>query len=113
VLKIFGGKMIRVIGFYRWTDGANFNHDYYNAEHMRLTKETLTPHGLLRLESDRFITAKPLVAGQIIAASNAYFPSMEVAQAALAAAGAMLMADVPRYTNLKPEIQLSVVTAHI
>jgi hypothetical protein len=35
--------MIRVIGFYRWSDGANFDHEYYNGEHMRLTKEALTP----------------------------------------------------------------------
>lgn len=104
--------MIRIIGFYRWSEGASFNHEYYNSEHMRLTKDALTPHGLLRLESDRYISPKPPVAGEIIAASNAYFPSVEIAQAALAAVGAVLMADVPRYTNLKPEIQLSLVTAH-
>jgi uncharacterized protein (TIGR02118 family) len=103
--------MIRVIGFYRWLDGANFDHDYYNSEHMRLTKNALTPHGLIRLESDRYISPKPPVTGEIIAASNAYFPSVEIAQAAMAAVGAVLMADVPRYTNLKPEIQLSYVTS--
>lgn len=42
--------MIRVIGFYRWKDGATFNHEYYNSEHMRVTKQALLPHGLLRLE---------------------------------------------------------------
>ena len=104
--------MIRVIGFYRWLEGANFDHDYYNTEHMRLTKEALTPHGLIRLESDRYISSKPPVTGEIIAASYAYFPSVEIAQAAMTAVGAVLMADVARYTNLKPEIRLSYVTIH-
>ncbi|WP_445147022.1 EthD family reductase [Dyella sp. Tek66A03] len=104
--------MIRVIGFYRWKDGATFDHDYYNSAHMRLTKQALSPHGLLRLESDRYVSAKSPVAGDIIAASNAYFPSIEVAQSALAAAGAALTADLSNYTNLTPELRLSVVTDH-
>ncbi len=104
--------MIRVIGFYRWMEGANFNHEYYDAEHMRLTQETLAPHGLLRLESDRYISTRPPLTGEIIAASNAYFPSIEIAQAAMMLVGATLMADVPNYTNLKPEIRLCIVTTH-
>lgn len=104
--------MIRVIGFYRWVEGANFNHKYYNAEHMRLTQEVLAPHGLLRLESDHYISTRPPLAGEIIAASNAYFPSIEIAQAAMATVGAALIADVPNYTNLKPEVRLCVVTTH-
>lgn len=104
--------MIRVIGFYRWIEGANFNHEYYNAEHMRLTQNALAPHGLLRLESDRYISTRPPLAGEIIAASNAYFPSLEIAQAAMTVAGAALIADVPNYTNLKPEIRLCIVTTH-
>ncbi|MDE2430671.1 MAG: EthD family reductase [Burkholderiales bacterium] len=102
--------MIRVIGFYRWKEGANFNHEYYRSEHMRLTKEALLPHGLLRLESDQYLSKRTPVEGEIIAASNAYFPSIDVAQAAMAAAGAALMSDVPNYTNLQPEIRLSIVT---
>jgi uncharacterized protein (TIGR02118 family) len=105
-----GVEMIRVIGFYRWQDGAHFDHAYYNGEHMQMTKNALAPHGLLRLESDRYLSNKPPVAGDIIAASNAYFATAEVAQAAMAAVGSALMADVPRYTNLRPEIRLSVVT---
>ena len=102
--------MIRVIGFYRWSEDAHFDHKYYNSEHMHLTNNLLVPHGLLRLESDRYISSKPPVSGEIIAASNAYFASLEIAQAAMEAVGAVLMADVTRYTNLKPEIRLSVVT---
>lgn len=104
--------MLRVIGFYRWTEGAIFNHEYYSSEHMRLTKELLTPHGLLRLESDKYISGDEPAAGEIIAASNAYFGSAAAAQAAISAVGGSLMADVVNYTNLKPELRFAVVTEH-
>jgi uncharacterized protein (TIGR02118 family) len=104
--------MIRVIGLYRWALDAQFDHDYYNSEHMRLTKQLLAPHGLIRLESDRYLSSKPPIVGEVVAASNAYFATVEAAQAALAAAGSSLMADVPKYTNLKPEIRVTMVTEH-
>jgi len=104
--------MIRIIAFYRWREGASFNHDYYNSEHMRITKELLTPLGLVGLESDRYIAATPPAVGDVVAATNAYFPSMEVAKAALAAVGAALLADVANYTNIKPEMRFAEVTSH-
>ena len=105
--------MIRVIGFYRWSEGAIFDHEYYNSQHMRLTKESLAPHGLLRLESDRYVSPKPPVAGEIIAASSAYFASLESAQTAMAEVGAILLADVSKYTDLKPEVRLAMVATHL
>jgi uncharacterized protein (TIGR02118 family) len=105
--------MIRVIGFYRWQEGAIFNHDYYNKEHMEFAKEKLLPYGLLRLESDSYLSATPPQPGDIIAATNAYFASFDKAQAAVAAVGSDLMENVPKYTNLKPELKMSVVTTHL
>lgn len=108
--------MIRVTGLYRWSDGATFDHAYCNSEHMRITKEALKPHGLLRLVAIvSFLQnhrRRVKSAREIIAASNAYFSSVEAAQAALAAAGALLMTGVSEYTNLKPEIRSSAVTSH-
>lgn len=104
--------MLRVIGIYRWADGATFNHEYYNSEHMQLTRRLLAPHGLLRLESDRYISSASPVTGDVIAASNAYFPSVDVAQAAIAAVGGDLMEDLKNYTNLRPELRFAVVSSH-
>jgi uncharacterized protein (TIGR02118 family) len=104
--------MIRIIAFYRWREGASFNHDYYNSEYMRLTKELLSPHGLLGLESDHYVTNGELKEGEIMAATNAYFTSLEAAKSALAAVRGALLANVPKYTNLKPEIRFSQVTRH-
>jgi uncharacterized protein (TIGR02118 family) len=104
--------MLRVIGFYRWSKDASFDHAYYNAKHMHLTRELLTPHGLIRLESDRYLLSAPPVEGQIIAASNAYFSSVSAAQAALSAVGHLLLEDVKNYTTLKPELHFVEVVSH-
>ena len=105
--------MIRVTGFYRWAEGAHFDHTYFNSEHARITREALKDLGLLRLESDQFLSPQGPQNGEVIASTNAYFATLEAAQQALAKAGATLMADVVNYTNLKPEIRLSKVSSHV
>lgn len=105
--------MIHVTGIYRWEEGARFDHAYYASEHMRVAKEALLPHGLLKLESDRFLLPGAPQAGQIIAATHAYFPTLEIAQAAMAKAAQTLMANVSNYTNLRPQMHLSEVSTHV
>lgn len=102
--------MVRVIAFYRWRPGAAFDHDYYRSEYMPVVQQLLIPHGLIRLECDRFLTAEPCTEGEVIAATNAYFPSVDAAKAALKAVGGVLQSHVSKYTNLQPEIKLSLVS---
>lgn len=104
--------MIRVTKFYRWKPSASFNLEYYNKQHMQLTRDYLIPYGLERLESDHRLSSRSPSEGEIIAACHAYFRSFEEAQAAMTAAGPVLMQDSARYTNLQPEIRFSSVTAH-
>lgn len=104
--------MVKIIGNYRWFDGAKFDHSYYQQEHMRLTSELLLPLGLQRLESDKTLSGAPLKAGQVVASSTAYFETLAAAQAALAQTGAQLVADVPNYTNIRPELHICEVVAH-
>jgi uncharacterized protein (TIGR02118 family) len=99
--------MIRITGTYVWRDGARFDHAIYEDEHMALTRELLTPLGLTRLEAERFVLPRGPRAGEPVAATNAYFASLEQAQAALAQAGAELAAHVPRYTDLQPQLRIS------
>jgi uncharacterized protein (TIGR02118 family) len=105
--------MVKISGNYRWFEGAHFDHAYYQTEHMRLTRELLRPLGLLRLESDRTLSAQPPAAGQIIATSHACFATLAAAQAALQQAGAALLADLPNYTSIRPELHLSEVGSHL
>ncbi len=105
--------MIRVTGFYRWKAGAHFNHDYYRTEHLPFARKLLTPFGLIRLESDQFLTGPELEDGAIIAATYAYFESAAAAQEALAASGQDLLKSVPNYSNITPQLVMSVVTTHL
>lgn len=102
--------MVRVVAFYRWRPGAAFDHNCYGSQYMPMVRQLLIPHGLLRLECDRYLTAEACAEGEIIAATNAYFASVEAAQAALKAVGGVLQSHVSKYTNLQPEIRLSLVS---
>jgi uncharacterized protein (TIGR02118 family) len=105
--------MVKITGNYRWQEGAHFDHAYYQQEHMQLTAKLLQPLGLRRLVSEKTVLSTGPKVGQIVASSNAYFDSLSAAQAALAMAGAALLADVPRYTSLRPELHLCEVTEHV
>jgi uncharacterized protein (TIGR02118 family) len=104
--------MVRVTGFYKWKRGARFDHHYYRTKHMPAARNLLEPLGLLRLESDEFLVSSEPREGTIIAATYAYFDSPAAAQAALAARGPELLKSVPEYTDLAPELVMSIVTTH-
>lgn len=95
--------MIKITALYRWHDGATFDHDYYHGEHMRIAREALAPLGLVRLESDRVMYPGPPRPGQVVALTNAFFTTLEQAQAAALKTAPELTADVLNYTNIKPE----------
>ena len=105
--------MVKITGNYRWVEGAHFDHSYYQTQHMQLTSALLQPLGLCRLESDQTLWPATPKAGQVVASSNAYFDSLSAAQTALAQAGPALMADVVRYTSLRPELHVCEVQQHL
>jgi uncharacterized protein (TIGR02118 family) len=105
--------MVRVVGNYRWFDGARFDHQTYRDSHMPLTARLLEPLGLRRLESDQALLGSQPAPGQIIASSVAYFDTAQQAQAALASAGKALLADVASYSNIMPELHISAVSSHL
>jgi hypothetical protein len=104
--------MIRVTGFFRWTAGAVFNHDYYRLEHMRLVRESLAPLGLVRLESDKLFLDETPAAGQMVAVTSAYFLTHGAAQVALSTVCSLLRADLHNFTTLQPELHCGTVATH-
>ncbi|RYH53801.1 MAG: EthD family reductase [Alcaligenaceae bacterium] len=104
--------MIKVTALYRWREGATFNHDYYHAEHMRIARQALGPLGLLRLESDRVLYPGDPRPGQVVALTNAFFETLAHAQAAAKQTAAVLIADIPNYTNIEPESYFAQMQAH-
>jgi uncharacterized protein (TIGR02118 family) len=100
--------MIRVSVLYPDTVGGKFDHEYYASTHMKLVNDRLTSLALVRSEIDKGIAgAAPGAPAPFVAAGHLYFNSVEEFQSAFGAHSAEIMADIPNYTNIEPQIQIS------
>ncbi len=100
--------MVRVSVLYPHRDGARFDHAYYAQKHMPMVGDRLKRFGLVRYEIDRGIAGgAPGAPAPFVAACHLYFNSADDFQKGIAAQGKELMADVPNYTNITPQVQLS------
>jgi uncharacterized protein (TIGR02118 family) len=91
--------MIRVSVTYPVTEGATFDHAYYQSTHVPLAVSAWNP---VRTEIDKGVN------GPNVAAVHMVFPTMEAFQAALESpATADVMADVANYTTIAPAMQIS------
>jgi uncharacterized protein (TIGR02118 family) len=97
--------MIRVGILYPNTPGSTFDVDYYRDRHLTLVRELLTPE-LTGIELDVGL-AGAKGAAPFHAIGYLSFESMEAFQQAFARASAQLGADVPKYTNVEPTLQIS------
>lgn len=105
-------RLAKITGTYRWSEDAQFDHQYYESAHARLTTELLEPLGLLRFECDRVVSSGSWSPGAVVATSSAYFSSVAAAQEALVKVAAKLGADLPNYTTIRPVLHVSEVLAH-
>ncbi len=100
--------MIRVSVFYPAKDGGKFDHEYYAKKHMPLVKARVGGLGLLRLEIDKGLAGgAPGAPAPFVCVGHLYFNSVADFQAAMKAHGAELMGDVPNFTNIQPQVQIS------
>jgi len=91
--------MIRFSVLYANGEGKTFDHDYYRDSHVPLAVKTW---GVDRFEIDKGLD------GPYVAAVHFFFDSLEAMGAALAVEGtAAVQADVPNYTDITPERQVS------
>jgi uncharacterized protein (TIGR02118 family) len=89
-------------------DGGRFDMDYYINKHMALVHKLLDPYGLVRAEVDKGIgTAEPGAPAPYVAVAHLIFNSVEDIQKGLGAHDPDLAADVPNYTEIKPQFQIS------
>jgi uncharacterized protein (TIGR02118 family) len=80
-------------------EGSTFDHDYYAASHVPLCVSTFSP---ARTEIDKGID------GPSVAGVHFYFESMDALQGALSSPKmGDVLADVARYTNIAPVLQIS------
>ena len=100
--------MIRMSVMYPSGDGKSFNHDYYVQKHMALVRERWNSMGLVRTEVDRGVAGgAPGSPAPYVAVGHVYFNSLQDLANATKAHGKELFADVPNFTTIQPQVQVS------
>jgi uncharacterized protein (TIGR02118 family) len=101
--------MIKVSVFYPNSANAKFDMAYYTSKHMPMVKRLVA--------SCKGIAAEKGVAGgapgstpTYIAAGHLLFDSVEAFQSGFGPHAEEIMADIPKYTNVQPVIQISEIT---
>jgi uncharacterized protein (TIGR02118 family) len=85
-----------------------FDHAYYVDKHMTLVRERWGGMGLVRTEVDRGVAGgAPGASAPYIAVGHVYFNSLTDFERASTAHGKELFADVPNFTNIQPQVQIS------
>ena len=100
--------MIRVSVMYPSGEGKKFDVEYYVSKHMALVQQRLGSLGLLRWEVDKGMAGgAPGAPAPFAAIGHIYFSSIADFQAAMKPHGKELFADVPNFTNISPQVQIS------
>lgn len=100
--------MIKVTMLYPNAPGSKFDENYYMEKHLPLVHQLLDPRGLVRVEIDRGISASdPNAPPPFVFAAHLMFNSVDAVHEAFKIAGGELMGDIPNYTDIKPQAQIS------
>lgn len=107
-LKYEEKMMVRVSVMYPTTPGGRFDMDYYKTKHAELIAEKLTDPGYIRFEIDQGLGgAKPGVPPKYMAIGHMIFTDTDAFQRLMGEHGRSLNEDVPNFTNIRAEIQVS------
>lgn len=88
---------------------TNFDHEYYASTHMALVKEHMGPHITQTLVTQGK-AGGPKVPPAFHAIATMVFADAVALKAAMAMAGPV-MADIPNFTNIEPQILIGDVVA--
>ena len=100
--------MIRVSVMYPNKPGAKFDWAYYLNKHIVAASQKLSPFGMVRGEVDKGIgTARPDAPAPYLVMAHMYFNNIGDVQKGLSAHGGELMADIPNFTDIQPQVQIS------
>ena len=104
--------MIKVSVFYRNEPGARFDFDYYTTKHLPLVRDKLGT-ALTGIAADKGIAGgAPGSAPTYVAIAHLYFESVESFQSAFNPAAEAILGDIPNYTDLQPDLQISEVAVN-
>lgn len=97
--------MIKVSLLYPNGPDAWFDMEYYCAMHMKMAFERLNPKSMA---VERGLSGGELGSpAKYVAMGHLYFDSVDAARTAFSGPLEELRADMPNYTNIKPEMQIS------
>lgn len=100
--------MIRMSVLYPRAEGKKFDLDYYAKKHMPLVQARWSGMGLVRWEVDKGLGGgAPGSPAPFVCVGHVYFNSLAELHKAVAAHGKELFADVPNFTNIAPQVQIS------
>jgi uncharacterized protein (TIGR02118 family) len=101
--------MIKVSVLYPTSGGRRFDHAYYADSHMPLTGRLLQP---VYYEIDQGLAGvAPGSPPSVVGGCHLYFADVGAFQTAIGEHAAELLADIPAFTDIAPEIQVSSVVA--
>jgi len=100
--------MIKVSVLYPNEEGKKFDMDYYTGKHMPLVHSRMDSMGLLRTEVEKGVSgADPSAPAPFVAIGVLYFNTVEEVHEVFKTHGREVMGDIPNYTDISPQIQIS------
>lgn len=103
--------MLCITAVYPNDPGSRFDADYYRVSHTERAQALLAPHGLLAIRTTIGTASLNGSAPPYWAVSELHFTSRAAFDAAIAASGDALFADIPNYTDVTPILQVSELAA--
>lgn len=102
--------MIRVTVLFPKTSDSHFDMDYYLSKHVPMTTDKLQSLGFpVEAEVDQGLGSLTGEPAPYAAIGYLLFEKMEDLQTGLATHGAEIMADIPNFTNVQPQIQVGTI----
>ncbi len=99
--------MVRLFAMYPNKPDSKFDFDYYASVHMQMAKERLREFGLRGMGITKGISTLDGEPAAYICIGTVDFDNAEDMQRGFEAHAEALMADIPNYTDIEPEIQIS------
>jgi uncharacterized protein (TIGR02118 family) len=100
--------MIRMMVSYPNKPGARFDVDYYLNNHCPMVMNRLGPYGMKSWSVDQGMAGfAPGSPAEYLIQAHINFEILEGLQAGMAAEAPGILADIPNYTDLQPQIQIN------
>ena len=100
--------MIKVSVLYPNESGKKFDMDYFKNKHIPMVGGLLENMGLVRGEMESGISGSdPSAPAPFVAIACLYFNTTDEVHEAFKTHGRQIMGDIPNYTDIAPQIQIS------